>query len=142
MSALIKICDLIFNNSTIVATALGIPQDIIEDSGDLLNQLNNTKKCYSPKKYKIKAHLRFDRLVQHCIQHSDITPSVHRLLVHGYTFLKYAKEFDIPLRRLSESALEMRNKDRRRVKLMFSRKSSCIANIVDIFNYLYWTSDP
>ena len=65
-----------------------------------------------------------------------------RLLVHGHTFLKYAQDFNIPLGRLSESALEMRNKDRRRARLMFSRKSSRIANIVDIFNYLCWTSDP
>ena len=88
------------------------------------NQLNSTKTCKSPEKYKKTAHIAFDRLVQNCIEHSDITPSIHILLVHGHTFLKYAQDFDIPLGRLSESAIEMRNKDHRRARLMFARKSS------------------
>ena len=105
-----------FENSKIVSEALGIPRDIIED--------NSTKTRKSPEKYKKTAHIAFDRLVQNCIEHSDITPSIHILLVHGHTFLKYAQDFDIPLGRLSESAIEMRNKDHRRARLMFARKSS------------------
>ena len=71
-----------------------------------------------------------------------MSPTVHRFIVHGHVFLQWAKEVNIPLGKFSESALEMRNKDRRKARLRFSRKTSRLHNIKDIYHYLLKTSDP
>ena len=63
-------------------------------------------------------------------------------IVHGHLFLEWAMELDIPLGRFSESALEYRNKDRRKSRLKFSRKNSRLNNIKDMYHYLVKTSDP
>ena len=53
----------------------------------------------------------------------------------------YATEqLEIPLGRFSESAVEFRNKDRRKARLKFSRKNTRLNNIKDM--YLLKTSDP
>ena len=62
--------------------------------------------------------------------------------VHVHLFLKMAKDLKIPLGRFSESALEMRNKDRRKARLRFARKNSIENNTADIYHYLLRTSDP
>ena len=131
-----------FRESEKSANILGINTDIIADLGDLLNDLNSTKKCVSPTEYLKKAHGLFDRLVQHCVEYGDLSPTIHRVIHHGHLYLQRAQELGIPLGCFSESALEMRNKDRRISRLRFSRKTSRLNNINDIYNYLTYTSDP
>ena len=71
-----------------------------------------------------------------------MSPSLHRFIVHGHLCLKMDKDLKIPLGRFSESALEMRNKDRRKARLRFARKNSIENNTADIYHYLLRTSDP
>ena len=90
----------------------------------------------------MKSHSVFDNLVKYCVPFSDITPTVHRVLCHGNLFLKEAQDLGIPLGCFSESGLEMRNKDRRKGRLNFARKTSRLNNIRDTYQYLMHTSDP
>ena len=71
-----------------------------------------------------------------------MSPTVHRFITHGHLFLEWAQSLNIPLGRFSESALEYRNKDRRKARLKFARKNSRLNNIVDMYHYLLKTSDP
>ena len=64
----------------------------------------------------------FTETVKQLGSFGNIPPTVHRVLVHGHVFLQKAKDLDIPLGRFSESAIEYRNKDRRKARLHFARK--------------------
>ena len=66
----------------------------------------------------------------------------HEKVVSWKHFAKKAQELGIPLGCFSESALEMRNKERHIGGLGFARKTSRIDNIQDIFNFLMYSSDP
>ena len=75
-------------------------------------------------------------------QYGKLSPTVHRLICHGDVYLEWAKQLDIPLGRFSESAIEYRNKDRRKARLKFARKNSRLNNITDMYHYLLRSSDP
>ena len=75
----------------------------------------------------------FEDIVNDLGHVANMPPTVHRLIVHGHTFLQWAKEVNIPLGQFSESALEMRNKDRRKARLRFARKASHQDNISDTY---------
>ena len=66
----------------------------------------------------------------------------HEKVVSWKHFAKKAQELGIPLGCFSESALEMRNKERRIGGLGFARKTSRIDNIQDMFNFFMYSSDP
>ena len=66
----------------------------------------------------------------------------HEKVVSWKHFAKKAQELGIPLGCFSESALEMRNKERRIGGLGFARKTSRIDNIQDMFNFVMYSSDP
>ncbi|CAK1550030.1 unnamed protein product [Leptosia nina] len=68
-----------------------------------------------------------------------MTPTLHKLLVHGPTIIKHAI---IPIGQLSEEAAEARNKHFRQYRTDFARKFSKISCNVDVLNRLLLSSDP
>jgi hypothetical protein len=66
-------------------------------------------------------------------------PSVHKILIHGSSIIK---SFVLPIGILSEEAQESRNKDIKRYRESYSRKSSRININTDIFQRLLLSSDP
>ena len=81
-------------------------------------------------------------LVVASVCHFVLKIKIKPFLVHGHIFLKMSKDIGIPLGRFSESALEMRNKDRRKGRLRSARKNSRENNTKDMYQYLLKTSDP
>ncbi|KAL4710358.1 hypothetical protein ACJJTC_003755 [Scirpophaga incertulas] len=90
-----------------------------------------------------------DKLSTFCKETSEIyvrlygwypmTPTLHKLLVHGPTIIKHAI---IPIGQLSEEAAEARNKHFRQYRTDFARKFSKISCNVDVLNRLLLSSDP
>lgn len=68
-----------------------------------------------------------------------MTPTLHKILVHGTTIIKHAL---LPIGQLSEEAAEARNKHFRSYRLDFTRKFSRVLCNKDVFNRLLLTSDP
>lgn len=68
-----------------------------------------------------------------------MTPTVHKVLVHGATIIKKAL---VPIGQLSEEAAEARNKHFRLYRAKYSRKSNREACNRDVLNWLLLSSDP
>lgn len=68
-----------------------------------------------------------------------MTPTTHKILVHGATIIKHAL---LPIGQLSEEAAEARNKHFRTYRLNFARKFSREECNLDVLNRLLLTSDP
>lgn len=68
-----------------------------------------------------------------------MTPTVHKILVHGPIIMKNSV---LPLGQLSEEAQEARNKDIRNYRQFFTRKASRRLNVEDLFCRLMLSSDP
>lgn len=66
-------------------------------------------------------------------------PTIHKILIHGFEVIK---SFCLPIGQLSEEAQEARNKDIKKYRADFSRKTSRKDNIRDIINRLLVSSDP
>lgn len=68
-----------------------------------------------------------------------MTPTLHKILVHGTTVIKYAI---LPIGQLSEEAAEARNKHYRSYRQDYARKFSREQCNQDVLNRLLLTSDP
>lgn len=68
-----------------------------------------------------------------------MTPTVHKVLMHGGEILK---SFIVPIGCLSEEAQESRNKDFKAFRQNLARKFSRKKNLEDIFKRFLITSDP
>lgn len=68
-----------------------------------------------------------------------MTPTLHKVLVHGTTIIKHAL---LPIGQLSEEAAEARNKHFRSYRQNFARKFSRELCNKDVLNRLLLTSDP
>lgn len=68
-----------------------------------------------------------------------MTPTLHKILIHGPTIVQYAL---LPIGQLSEEAAEARNKHFREYRLNYARKYSREQCNKDIINRLLLTSDP
>lgn len=68
-----------------------------------------------------------------------LSPSVHKMLVHGATIIKHCL---LPIGMMSEEVQERRNKCIRRFRENHSRKFNRLVNIEDVFKRLMITSDP
>lgn len=66
-------------------------------------------------------------------------PTVHKILIHGPSVVA---SFGLPIGQLSEEAQESRNKDIKKYREHFTRKSSRIEMNTDLFNRLLLSSDP
>lgn len=65
--------------------------------------------------------------------------SVHKILFHGKDIIRSCI---LPIGQLSEEAQEARNKDTRKFRELFTRKTSRIDTNTDLFNRLLISSDP
>ena len=63
--------------------------------------------------------------------------SVHRMIVHGVSFINY---FKYPIGSLSESAIEARNNPNKSAQVGHVRLTSFAENTRDTANYLFMTS--
>lgn len=68
-----------------------------------------------------------------------MSPTVHKILIHGAEIIKYAI---VPIGQLSEEALEARHKEFRKYRLQHTRKINRKATNEDILHHLLLTSDP
>lgn len=68
-----------------------------------------------------------------------MTPTMHKILIHGTTVIKHAL---LPIGHLSEEAAEARNKHFKSYRQNFARKCSREACNLDVINRLLLTSDP
>lgn len=68
-----------------------------------------------------------------------MSPSVHKLLVHGEAIISH---FSVPIGHLSEEANEARNKEFRQYRRDHTRKINRTATNEDLLNHLLITSDP
>ncbi|XP_021703892.1 uncharacterized protein LOC110677210 [Aedes aegypti] len=68
-----------------------------------------------------------------------MTPTVHKLLIHGKTIMEHAL---LPIGQLSEEAAEARNKHFRDYRQNFARKFSRTQCNKDVLNRLLLSSDP
>lgn len=69
----------------------------------------------------------------------NMPASVHKILIHGADVID---QLILPIGHLSEEAQEARNKDYRNIRENHSRKSSRTNTNIDIFNYMWVSSDP
>ena len=67
-----------------------------------------------------------------------MSQSVHRMVVHGISFIKY---FKYPIGSLSESVIEARNKANKTEGVGHAQLTSFAENARDTANYLFMTSD-
>ena len=132
----------LFENPEISARIFRIRVDIVKGFSKQLGKINSVTTLHDPEEYKESSRKLFEDIVTDFGHVANMPPTVHRFIVHGHIFLQWAKEVNIPLGQFSESALEMRNKDRRKARLCFSRKTSRQDNISDTYHWLLKTSDP
>lgn len=79
------------------------------------------------------------QLYVHLYEWFYMPPSVHKILIHGPSVVS---SFALPIGHLSEEAQESRNKDLKKYRENFTRKSSRIETNTDLFNKLLLSSDP
>lgn len=68
-----------------------------------------------------------------------MTPTLHKILVHGSTIIEHAL---VPIGQLSEEAAEARNKHFRQYRQDYARKFSRTSCNMDVLNRLLLSSDP
>jgi hypothetical protein len=69
----------------------------------------------------------------------SMPPTVHKILIHGADIIRAAI---VPIGQLSEEAQESRNKDFKRFRANYTRKSSRKLTNEDLLNILLISSDP
>lgn len=74
-----------------------------------------------------------------CYPWYNMTPTLHKFFIHGPEIIAHAL---LPIGQLSEEAQEARNKDFKRYREHFSRKSSRTKCNEDILKRFLVTSDP
>lgn len=92
----------------------------------------------NPKKYNEYA-LDTAKLYVKLYSWCPMTPTLHKVLVHGASIIKNAL---LPIGQLSEEAAEARNKHFKLYRQNFARKFSREDCNLDVFNRLLLTSDP
>lgn len=68
-----------------------------------------------------------------------MSTTVHKIFLHGHAIVSHSP---LPIGQLSEEALEARNKDFKLYREHFSRKTSRLDTMTDIFNRMLISSDP
>lgn len=89
-------------------------------------------------KFKSLCHSTFNLYIE---QYSwyPMSPTVHKILVHGYQIIN---QFIVPVGVLGENASEARNKLYKSDRKSHARKCSRLANITDVFNRAMDSSEP
>lgn len=68
-----------------------------------------------------------------------MSTTVHKIFNHGHAIVSHSP---LPVGQLSEEALKARNKDFKVYREHFSRKTSRLDTMTDIFNRMLISSDP
>ena len=128
-----------FFNSERTAVILNIDPEIISLFRDLNRSLNNPNIRPNPEIYELKARKLFHHLTTGDFKHIPLSPTVHRMVTHGTSFIRHFK--DIPIGALSESAIESKNKLNRTSRVGHARMFSFSKNTQDAFNHMLLCSD-
>lgn len=126
-----------FDDPQLASDITGISYDLIYRLKVILETISSGHEIDSEKydKYALDtARLYVDLYPWH-----PMTPTMHKILIHGAVVIKNAL---LPIGQLSEEAAEARNKHFRAYRQDFARKFSRENCNRDIFNRLLLTSDP
>ena len=106
---------------------------------DLLIGMNSTTTRPDVQIFKQKSERLFDLISNdQFLKAIPMSQSVHRMVVHGVSFIKY---FKYPIGSLSESAIEARNKAIKTARIDHAQLTSFAENTRDTAYYLFMTSD-
>lgn len=139
-----NLCRKFFKNAEKTADILELPLEIIQAFEDLNNIISNCKNIPDQKSFETISNFLLHMLTTvEPFNKSPLTPTVHRLLVHGYQYIKhFYVQYPIPHGALSESALESRNKFNHRFREHLSYKGSLVQNLRDLGVRHLLASDP
>lgn len=126
-----------FGDPKLAADITGISYDLIYRLKIILETISSGH-AIDPEKYD-KYALDTARLYIKLYPWHPMTPTMHKILVHGAAIIKHAL---LPIGQLSEEAAEARNKHFRAYRQNYARKFSRENCNRDIFNRLLLTSDP
>lgn len=126
-----------FGNPELVAEITGIDLNLIYRFKVILQTISSGHKINLEKfdSYTKKTAELYVQLYSWC----PMTPTMHKLLIHGPDVIKHAL---LPIGQLSEEAAEARNRHFRLFRQNFSRKFSRVSCNQDVLNRLLLTSDP
>ena len=134
-------CRKFFLEAETTAAILDLPVSLIRGIGELNKMLSDPNQVYDAVQYELKARQMF-KIMTTTERFKDLapmSPTIHRIIVHGAKFIKHFK--DVPIGALSESALEHRNKYVRQFRNSHSRRGSTKNCIHDIGVRLFITTD-
>lgn len=126
-----------FKDGKIVAQITGFDERLLERFSIILSVINSRLEINIEAFQEYAEETR--QLYVHLYGWYPLSPTAHKLLVHGSTILKHAI---LPIGMLSEEAQESRNKSIRKFRENHARKFNRLTNIEDIFKRLMITSDP
>nr|XP_047145608.1 uncharacterized protein LOC124818631 [Hydra vulgaris] len=128
-----------FNNPIVTGRILNLDIRMIKLFRDLLIDINRTTTRPDIKVFKQKSEHLFALITNDkFLKTIPMSQSVHRVIVHGTSFIRY---FKYPIGSLSESAIEARNKENKTARIGHARLTSFAENTRDTANYLFMTSD-
>lgn len=126
-----------FEEWKIVANITGLDEEILERFYVILSVINSRAdiNVSAFDAYTEATRVLFNKLYGWYA----MTPTVHKLLIHGSDVIKHAI---LPIGMLGEDGQETRNKCIRNYREHHARKFSRVANLEDVFRRLLITSDP
>ena len=139
-----NLCRKFFKNSEKTADILELPFEIVKAFEELNNIISNCKSIPDQKHFSEICDFLLHMLTTvEPFNQSPLTPTVHRLLVHGQQYIQHFQAiFPIAHGALSESALESRNKYNHRFREHLSYKGSLVQNLRDLGVRHLLASDP
>lgn len=126
-----------FQNSVKVSQITGLDETLIKKFHIILQCLSSGFKL-NEQKFKIFC-LETAKLYVSLYPWYYMSTTVHKILIHGHEIVSHSP---LPIGQLSEEALEARNKDFKIYREHFSRKTSRLDTMSDIFNRMLISSDP
>ena len=126
-----------FDNPQLAAEITGISYDLIYRLKVILETISSGHKI-NIKKYD-KYALYTAKLYIELYGWHPMTPTMHKILIHGATIIENAI---LPIGQLSEVAAKARNKNFRSYRQNFARKFSRKEDNLDIYHRLLLSSDP
>lgn len=126
-----------FNDVDAVAEITGLDRNLLFRFSVLLTVVNSNREINPDAfaKFAAETHRLYCKLYGWYV----LSPTVHKLLLHGSEIIRHAA---LPLGMLSEEAQETRNKSIRKFREQHARKFSRVVNLEDVFKRLLLTSDP
>lgn len=126
-----------FENPELTSSITGIDINILKRFKIILATINS-KKQINVDKFEMFAY-ETKELLNTMYPWKSMTPTIHRVLAHGKEIIENSM---LPLGELTEEAQEARNRDVKKIRLFNTRKSSKIAQNMDLMEYLLISSDP